>query len=157
MEMEYVIRDASKLGDVEQTIRSADNLLKVLLETAEQMGSQHSELADIVDAVADILQAAVLHHTGVDIRRVGAAPTDQEVGELAVRAIQRNLSHPASDQDHPTASQQSRQQLLATIVEAYRQQQRCGNSSACAQLLDQLFGAVEGITLHSGPIDNVAA
>lgn len=149
MENEFVIRDLSKLADAANTIRATDHLLQVIDETSKRIEAVQPDLAAAFDAIADVIQAAVMQYTGVDVRRVGAAATDRETGELALHSLQVNLGYD-SDAGTAACALRSRQEIAMTTVHAYREHVKSGNADEAAKLLEQILQFVDSISISFG-------
>ena len=83
---EFVVRDPTLLGDVEQAATSIEALLTAMDNCAEKC-NDYPQLAEAVQTCADFLQGYVALKHGVSIRQVADDTSDEERMELAGRRL----------------------------------------------------------------------
>lgn len=91
METEFIVRDPARLNLSENVVRATDEMLHRLDKMSGELLPSQPELAESLEAVADLIQAVVLKHTGVEVRPAGCAAIDLEAGEIALNALRKGF------------------------------------------------------------------
>lgn len=157
MDNEFVVRDIGKLRDSETVVRTADHLMKLLTDGSRQLDGQQGSLAESFEALADLVQVAVLKHTGVEVREVGADSVDLETAELALNSLQSNLGvervERRVEQSDAELALRNRQQAIVNLLHVYQLHRSRGNEEQAAQVLEETLALVHEVAGVLGQVD----